>query len=101
MRRATEDYIIDVYLNQKGVSALLEEKQSFISRAHLKTLIKQEGFQMLVLGSRGLFQPIQGFVEFKNIVRKLGIFKTRGLPHITSFSMYPFKKASSHPSYIA
>jgi hypothetical protein len=30
-RRSTEDDIIHVYLNQKSVGALLEEKQSFIN----------------------------------------------------------------------
>ena len=64
MRRATKDYIIHVYLNQNDVCALLEE-QSLIYGTHPKTLIKQESFQTLIPGSRGLFQPIQGFVEFK------------------------------------
>jgi hypothetical protein len=36
MRRATKNDIIHVYLNQESVSALLEEKQSFINRI-LKT----------------------------------------------------------------
>jgi hypothetical protein len=78
MRRDTEDYIIHVYLNQKDVSVLFEEEQSFINRTHSKTLLKQEIFQVLVPGSRGLFQTIQGFVEFKNMVRELRIFKARG-----------------------
>jgi hypothetical protein len=78
MRRAIEDYIIDVYLNQKDASALLKEEQSFINRTHLKTLLKQESFQALIPGSRGLFQTIQGFVEFKNMVGELRIFKARG-----------------------
>jgi hypothetical protein len=78
MRRATEDYIIHVYLNQKGVSALLEEEQSFINWTHFKTLLKQESFQALIPGSRGLFQTIQGFVEVKDMVRKLRIFKAGG-----------------------
>jgi hypothetical protein len=78
MRRATEDYIIHIYLNQKGVNALLGEKRSFINSAHLKTLIKQESFQMLIPGSWDLFRPIQGFVEFKNVIRKLRIFKAGG-----------------------
>jgi hypothetical protein len=96
MRRATEDYIIHVYLNQKGVSALLEEKQSFINRAHLKTFIGQEGFQTLIPDSRGLCQTIQGFVEFKNMVGKLRIFKARGLPHINLFLYVPVQEGTLH-----
>jgi hypothetical protein len=78
MRRATKDYIIHVYLNQKEVSALLEEEQSLIYETHAKTLIEQESFQTLIPGSRGLFQTIQGFVESKNMVGVLRIFKARG-----------------------
>ena len=98
MRRATEDYIIHVYLNQKGVNALLEEKQSFINRTHFKPFVKQESFQTLILGSRGLLQAIQGFVDFKNMVRKLRIFKARGLPHINLSLCTRSRKQSSHPS---
>ena len=96
MRRATEDYIIHVYLNQKGVSALLEEEQSLIYGTHPKTLIKQEGFQTLILGSRGLFQTIQGFMEFKNMVGELRIFKARGLPHIHLFLYVPIQEGTLH-----
>ena len=96
MRRATEDYIIHVYLNQKGVSALLEEKQSFINRTHFKPFVKQEGFQTLILGSRGLLQTIQGFVEFKNMVSKLRIFKARRLPHINLFLYVPIQEGTLH-----
>jgi hypothetical protein len=76
MRRATEDYIIHMYLNQKDASALLEEEQSFINRTHSKTLLKQESFQALIPGSWDLFQTIQGFVEFKNMVGELRFLKS-------------------------
>jgi hypothetical protein len=75
---------------------LLEEKQSFINRTHLKTLIKQESFQTLILGSRGLLQPIQGIVEFKNMVGELRIFKTRGLPNINLFLYIPVQESTLH-----
>jgi hypothetical protein len=96
MRRDTKDYIIHIYLNQKGVSALLEEEQSLIYGTHPKTLIKQEGFQMLIPGSWGLFQAIQSFIEFKNIVRKLRIFKARGLSHINLFLYIPIQEGTLH-----
>jgi hypothetical protein len=44
MRGTTKNDITHVNLNQKCVSALLEEKQSFIYGTHLKALSKQEGF---------------------------------------------------------
>jgi hypothetical protein len=78
MRRATEDYIIHLYLNQMSVSALLEEEQSFIYGTHSKTLLKQESFQALIPGSRGLFQTIQGFVEFKTWLGNLLFSKLGG-----------------------
>jgi hypothetical protein len=39
----------------------------------------------LIPGSKGLFQTIQSFLEFKNMVSKLGTLKTRGLSHIHLF----------------
>jgi hypothetical protein len=42
--------------------------------------------------SRGLFQTIQSFLEFKNRVWKLGTLKTRGLPHIDLFLYIPIQK---------
>jgi hypothetical protein len=96
MRRATEDYIIHVYLNQKSVSALFEEEQSFINLTHFKTLLKQEGFQTLILRSQGLFQTIQGCVEFKDMVRKLRIFKARQLPNINLFLYVPVQESTLH-----
>jgi hypothetical protein len=96
MRRATKDYIIHVYLNQKDVSALIEEEQSLIYETHPKTFIKQESFQTLILGSRGLFQTIQGFVEFKNMVVELRIFNARGLPHINLFLYVPIQEGTLH-----
>jgi hypothetical protein len=50
MRKATEDYINHVYLNQMDVSALLEKEQSFIYGTHSKTLLNQESFQALIPG---------------------------------------------------
>jgi hypothetical protein len=87
MRGTTKNDIIHVNLNQKCVSALLEEKQSFIYGTHLKALSKQEGFQTLISGSRSLFQSIQGFVEFVNMVGILGIFKARGLSECPMFGV--------------
>jgi hypothetical protein len=102
MRRATKDYIIHIYLNQKDVSALLEEEQSLIYGSHPKTLIKQESFQTLIPGSRGLFQTIQGFVEFKNMVGELRIFKARGVAsHKPLYLCTHSRRHSSHPSDIA
>jgi hypothetical protein len=96
MRGAIENDIIHVNLNQQSVSALLEEKQRFIYRTHLKALSKQEGFQTLILGSPGLFQPRQGFVEFVNMVGILGTFKARGLPHIHFFLYVPIQEGTLH-----
>jgi hypothetical protein len=36
----------------------LRRNKVFINLTHFKTLLKQEGFQTLILGSRGLFQTI-------------------------------------------
>ena len=72
---------------------MLEEKNSFVRRAHFKTLWKQERFQTFITGSRGLFQTIQSFLEFKNMVWNLGTLKTRGLPHIDLFLYTPIQKA--------
>jgi hypothetical protein len=75
---------------------LLEEEQSLIYGTHPKTLIKQESFQTLILGSRDLFQTIQGFVEFKNMVGVLRIFKAMGLPHINLFLYVPIQEGTLH-----
>jgi hypothetical protein len=97
MIRATKNDIIYVYLNQESVSALLEEeKNSFINRTYFKTLFKQEGFQMLMLGSWGLFQTIQRFVELKNMVGKLRIFKAKGLFIINLFLYVPIQESTLH-----
>jgi hypothetical protein len=68
---------------------MLKEKKSFIDRAHFKMLYKQKTFQTLILGSMGLFQTIHRFLKFENMVWKLGILKTRGLPHINLFLHIP------------
>jgi hypothetical protein len=73
---------------------MLKEKKSFVHRAHFKTLRKQKRFQTLILGSRGLFQTIQSFLEFKTVVWKLGTLKTRGLPNIYLFLYIPIKKGT-------
>jgi hypothetical protein len=73
---------------------MLEEKKSFVHRAHFKTLRKHEIFQTLIPGSRGLFQTIQSFLEFKNMVWKLGTLKTMGLPNIYRFLYVPIQKGS-------
>ena len=65
MRRATKNDIIHVYLNQESITALLKEKQSFVNKTHFITHFKQESFQTLILGSRGLFQTIQGLWSLK------------------------------------
>jgi hypothetical protein len=75
---------------------LEEEKNSFINRTYFKTLFKQEGFQMLMLGSRGLFQTIQRFVELKNMVGKLRIFKAKGLSIINLFLYVPIQESTLH-----
>jgi hypothetical protein len=51
---------------------------------------------MLILGSWGLFQPIQVFMELINIVRKLQIFKAMGLPHINLFLYVPIQEGTLH-----
>jgi hypothetical protein len=66
---------------------MLEEKKSFIHRAHLKTLCKQERFQMLIPGSRGFFKTIQTCLEFKTWfgnmeLSKLGVVSHKPLPYI-------------------
>ena len=94
MRRATKNDIIHVYLNQESFSALLEEEQSFINWTHCKTHLKQEIFQALIPGSRGLLQTIQGFVDFKNMVGELRIFKARGLPNINLFLYVPIQEST-------
>jgi hypothetical protein len=73
---------------------MLEEKMSFVHRAHFKTLRKQKRFQMPIPGSRGLFQTIQSFLEFKNMVWKLGTLKTMGLPNIYLFLYIPIQKGT-------
>jgi hypothetical protein len=102
MRRATKDYIIHVHLDLKGITTMLEEKKSFVRIAHFKTFWKQERIQMLVPDSMGLIQTIPAFLEFKNMVWKLGTVKNQGvgshrpLPlytHSKRHSWHPFEKA--------
>jgi hypothetical protein len=48
---------------------------------------------MLIPCSRGLFQTIQSFLEFKNVVWKLGTLKTRG--YLTYTCLYiPIQKGT-------
>jgi hypothetical protein len=60
-----------------------------MNRTHFKTHCKQESFQTLISGSRGLFQTIQSFLEFRNMVWKLGTLKTRRLLNINLFLYIP------------
>jgi hypothetical protein len=89
MRSTTKDDIIHVNLNQQRVNVMLEKKKSFVNITYFKTLSKQKGFQTLIPGSRGLFQTIQSFFKFKNMVWKLGILEHRGLIHINLFLYVP------------
>jgi hypothetical protein len=73
---------------------MIEEKRTFVHRAHFKTLRKEKRFQTLMPGSRGLFQTIQSFLEFKNVVWKLGTLKTRGLHNIYLFLYIPIQKGT-------
>jgi hypothetical protein len=57
---------------------MLEEKKSFVHRAYFKTLRKQKRFQTLIPGSRGLFQTIQSFLEFKTWFGNLELSKPGG-----------------------
>jgi hypothetical protein len=72
---------------------MLEEKKSFVHRAHFKTLRKQKRFQTLIPGSMGLFQTIQNVLEFKMWFGNLELSKPGGCLTYTSSSIYPFKKA--------
>jgi hypothetical protein len=40
MRRATKDNTIHVYLDQKGIAAMLEKKKSFIHLPHFNNIGK-------------------------------------------------------------
>jgi hypothetical protein len=69
---------------------MLEEKKSFVHRAHLKPFESNKYFKCF----SGLFQSIQDFLEFKNMVWKLGTLKTRGLPHIDHFLYISIQKGT-------
>jgi hypothetical protein len=51
---------------------------------------------MLTPGSWRLFQTIQSFVELKNMVGELRIFKARGLPNINIFLYVPVQESIVH-----
>jgi hypothetical protein len=73
---------------------MLEEKKSFVHRAHFKTLRKQKRFQTLILGSMGLFQTIQSVLEFKMWFGNLELSKPGGLPNIYIFLYIPIQKGT-------
>jgi hypothetical protein len=58
MRGTTKNDIIHLNLDQKSIISMLEEKQSFVNRSHIKALCKQKCFQMSIRISRGFFQTI-------------------------------------------
>jgi hypothetical protein len=89
MRRSTKDDIIHVNLNQKGIISMLEDKRSSINRIHFKTLCKQEKTEMLIPGSRGLFQPYKAFWSLKTWFGNLELSKPVGLSHINLFLYIP------------
>jgi hypothetical protein len=77
MRRATKNDIIHVYLNQESVSALLEEKQSFINRI-LKTLSSNKAFKRLYQTLKACFRPYKALWSLKTWLENLEFSKSGG-----------------------
>jgi len=96
MRRATKNDIIHINLNYESIIALLEGKSVLLAEPILKPFASKKSFQALIPSSMGLFQTIQSFLKFENMVWKLGIFKARGLPNKNFFLYVPIQENTLH-----
>ncbi len=85
--RTTKDDIIHINLNKKLIITMLKNKKRFVNLSHCKTFRKQKVLKPIIPCSRFLFQAIQSFKQFKNMVGKIRIFKTWWLFEI-NFLLY-------------
>jgi hypothetical protein len=69
-------------------------KESSIGLAYLKALLEQEILKAFIPCSWCLLEPIERLTEFVDMIRTLGIFKTRWLLNVYFFGEWSIEKCT-------
>jgi hypothetical protein len=83
---STTKYYVIRYIWHTNISLLtFASKKDRISFAYFKVLLKQKFLMAFIPCSWCLLKPIEHLLKFVDMVRELGIFKTRWLLNINKF----------------
>jgi hypothetical protein len=85
MVSTTKYYVIDIYLAHKYIFIDFASKKGRVGFAYFKALFEQEFLKAFIPCSWCLLKPIERLLEFIDMVRELGIFKTRWLLNVDNF----------------
>ena len=82
MVSTTKYYVIDIYLAHKYIISNFVSKECRVGFAYFKALFEQEFLKAFIPCSWCLLKPIERLLEFIDMIRELGFFKSWWLLHI-------------------